>query len=122
MTQTVMIIVLSTLSVLGILFVLQLAVRGLLLHADAAVTVKIIREKAPRLEYAVRTAEAMLDGGLQRRTAVLLVVCEESDTEEREITLRLNEEYGNIVPCEQRQLAQEIMRISGLQSAGERLY
>ncbi len=119
MTQNVIIIMLSTLSVFGMIFVLELAARYLLFRKDTAATIKIIkRRQASELEFAVRTTENLLEYTLQPRGTVLIVVYEENDKEAQEILSRLCEEYGNILMCPEQELPQEIMRAAGLQTTG----
>ncbi len=115
MTQSAVMIILSALSVFGMIFILEICVRLLLFKKDVGTTIKIIRRQASELEYAVRASQNMLECALQPRETILLVVCEDEDAEAQEIILRLNEEYSNIFMCSEERLPQEIMRLAGLQ-------
>lgn len=118
MPQTVIVILLSALSVFGMIFVLELAARFLLFGKDNTATIKIIRRQASELEYSVRAVENLLEYTLQPRGTVLFILYDDTDAELREIAERLSMEYGNIVLCEEQQLPKEIMRVAGLQTSG----
>ncbi len=118
MPYTIVIIVLSALSVLGIVFLLELAARYLLFGKDNTTTIKILRRQASELEYSVRAVENLLDCTLQPQETVLFILYDGTDIELREIAQRLDAEYGNIILCEEQQLTGEIMRVAGLQTPG----